>query len=801
MPRFNVLRPSTYLCRPAPWLRVVLAAWLVSSASAPAATVTMRDGRVLRGSLAPLSSVAGKPLESKEDGPGGIKSIVMIDDELRRYFVSRREILEIREGDAGERFERFPVPQAVPNVGNRILSVGPIARITEFDEFGRRIFTMQTASGRLDVIQGITLITPKVTQVESLKRYLWEQRIATSSIPRETLQKIFAKFTPANDLEARLKVVRLYLQAERYKDARAELDQIRQDFPDDEAQLTGPLQSLRQLEARRLLDEVKVYTDGGRHLMAYAILENFPSEGVAGEMLQEVREKLANYQSIHDQGLALVKELDEQHALITDQALHKRLEPVLKEIKSELNIHVLGRLAAFKQLADDAALLPEEKLSLAVSGWLIGANAAHRNLSVALSTYEVRDLVHQYMNETIKLNRAQIFKSLETQEGATPETIAKLLEHMKPPLDTPEPETPGFYELSTAGVTESEPVSYLVQLPPEYSPYRRYPTVVTLHGSGTTPQQQLDWWAGARGDDGQPRGQAARNGYIVIAPVWAREHQREYKYSADEHMAVLNSLRDACRRFSVDTDRVFLSGHSMGGNAAWDIALGHPDLWAGVIPIVAASDKYCARYWTNARKVPMYFVAGQLDGDMMVRNARDLDRYLNYAGFNVTVAEFQGRGHENFSDEILAIFDWMGRYKRDFFPKDFKCVSMRPWDNFFWWIELSDMPERSMVDPEAWPPKRGVKEVRIEGSLNANNGLSVTTGASTVSVWLSPEIIDFKQPTSIKVNGNKITGDRFIEPDLLVLMEDVRTRADRQHPFWARVDTGDRAGDVARKAP
>jgi hypothetical protein len=32
-------------------------------------------------------------------------------------------------------------------------------------------------------------------------------------------------------------------------------------------------------------------------------------------------------------------------------------------------------------------------------------------------------------------------------------------------------------------------------------------------------------------------------------------------------------------------------------------------------------------------------------------------------------------------------------------------------------------------------------------------------------------------------------------------MEDVRTRADRQHPFWARVDTGDRAGDVARNAP
>ena len=48
-------------------------------------------------------------------------------------------------------------------------------------------------------------------------------------------------------------------------------------------------------------------------------------------------------------------------------------------------------------------------------------------------------------------------------------------------------------------------------------------------------------------------------------------------------------LRDAMRRFSIDSDRVFLSGHSIGGDAAWDIGLAHPDLWAGVIPIVVRS--------------------------------------------------------------------------------------------------------------------------------------------------------------------------------------------------------------------
>jgi predicted peptidase len=88
------------------------------------------------------------------------------------------------------------------------------------------------------------------------------------------------------------------------------------------------------------------------------------------------------------------------------------------------------------------------------------------------------------------------------------------------------------------------------------------------------------------------------------------------------------SLRDACKRFNIDTDRVFLSGHSMGGDAAWDIGISHPDTWAGIVSIVATADKYIPRYWENARQLPMYFVCGQLDGSRMSINGPEWDRYL-----------------------------------------------------------------------------------------------------------------------------------------------------------------------------
>ena len=57
-----------------------------------------------------------------------------------------------------------------------------------------------------------------------------------------------------------------------------------------------------------------------------------------------------------------------------------------------------------------------------------------------------------------------------------------------------------------------------------------------------------------------------------------------------------------------------------------------------------------------------------------------------------------------------------------------------------------------------------------------------------MTVWLSPKMLNFKQRATITVNGRRI-GDQKIHPDLGTLLEDVRTRGDRQHPFWAKIES------------
>lgn len=279
-------------------------------------------------------------------------------------------------------------------------------------------------------------------------------------------------------------------------------------------------------------------------------------------------------------------------------------------------------------------------------------------------------------------------------------------------------------------------------------------------------------------------GQATRHGYIVIAPIWTREHQREYEFTAREHAAVLYALRDASRRFSIDTDKVFLSGHSMGADAAWDIGLAHPDLWSGVIPIVARADKYISRYSENGRNLPMYFVCGEKDGDKWFVNAADWEKYLKYVGYDSMVVQFQGRGHEHFHDEIQNIFEWMNLHRRNFFPKKFVANSMRAWDRYFWFLEIDQMPPNGVVDPVQWPPGRGMLATKAEGSILPTNGVSADSSAAKITVWLSPEMVDFSNKPKVLIRGKPFLN---IQPDLSVLLDDVRTRSDRQHPFWAKV--------------
>ena len=154
----------------------------------------LKDGRTLEGQFAEIGSVAESPLSPEDDSPAkcpNVTPLIVVDDGLRRTFIHNSQVRQVLRDEAS-RDVRINIWQQVAERGGGVGRIGRAIRVTPFDEFGRRIYEMQSTEGKLSVVQGITQITPVYTKVEGLtggnRPIVWDMRIATSSIPREDAQ-------------------------------------------------------------------------------------------------------------------------------------------------------------------------------------------------------------------------------------------------------------------------------------------------------------------------------------------------------------------------------------------------------------------------------------------------------------------------------------------------------------------------------------------------------------------------------------------------------------------------------------
>ena len=374
----------------------------------------MKDGRLLEGRIASTSGVADHPdLPTGQAGGVRTKLILIVDDSLRRTFVSKFQVAEIVDA-ATDPLVKITVWQNADLSGRAIASVGPSLGVTPFDEFGRRVYRMRAPDGPLDVVQGITELTPLYAKVEGLQgapnSVVWDMRIATSSIPPDMLDRILDKAVPRDDPQARLQVVRFYLQAERYHDARRELQRIIEEYPEMQ-ELEAQYRQLRQMGARRVMQEIELRKSAGQHQLILTLLENFPSEEVAGETLQHVREWIAEYENLSKRVTFIRERLDATVAQIDDESNRKIVEPIAKEIIAGLSYNNVQRLTPFAQLLDDESMSPDQKSALAISGWLLGANDATDKLATAVSMVRVRTAVRSYLREPQPLQTGPIARS------------------------------------------------------------------------------------------------------------------------------------------------------------------------------------------------------------------------------------------------------------------------------------------------------------------------------------------------------------------------------------------------------
>ena len=377
----------------------------------------LRNGLVLRGSKAEIASLK-EGFGAASAGESHLRPIWLIDDGLRRIYIHGKGMSDGNPVDVGDLERSIELWQPKPLGGKVVAGLGNLLGVSPFNEFGRRILTVRGPEGSVQIIQGVTELNSRYAKLIALKgkpALSWDMRVATSSIDSATLNKIFHRRIDPTDLNARLEVVRFYINAERYDDAKQALQEAIDAFP-DEADLKPQLVALTEKQAEQLLDEAQTRAAAGQFKLARGILEGFPV-GIVGRIKRlQVQDALKALNDTDSQAAALVAQLKSQVAQL-DPRQANALQAILAEIETGLSADTITRLSDYSRMGLADTLPLDNRIALGIAGWLLGSGSGEQNLSVVTSLVQVRDLVAEYLSTPDAARRTAILDQLRNLEG------------------------------------------------------------------------------------------------------------------------------------------------------------------------------------------------------------------------------------------------------------------------------------------------------------------------------------------------------------------------------------------------
>lgn len=198
-------------------------------------------------------------------------------------------------------------------------------------------------------------------------------------------------------------------------------------------------------------------------------------------------------------------------------------------------------------------------------------------------------------------------------------------------------------------ITATKTMVYRLFIPKNYQASTRYPLVLSLHGAGergndNAAQLKHDvskMWA----DDSI---QNKHPGFVLApqCPIndkwvdvdWALGPYDQSKVPiSDEMQAVIAILDSLGREFSLDSNRIYVTGISMGGYGAFDIVTRFPNRFAAAYPICGAGDPKRA---PAIAMLPLWAIHAADDPTVPVAGSRNMINAMKSAGGQPKFTEY-----------------------------------------------------------------------------------------------------------------------------------------------------------------
>ena len=298
---------------------------------------------------------------------------------------------------------------------------------------------------------------------------------------------------------------------------------------------------------------------------------------------------------------------------------------------------------------------------------------------------------------------------------------------------------------------------YAVYVPSGYDAGSPWPLVVNLHGTsaGASPEFVGQTSEHYTADENASFVWAAeRHGAILATP-----HGRgitEFR-GMGEH-DVFRVIEEVRERYSVDGDRISLTGLSMGGTGTIELALHHPGFFAAAAPVGAAhSFPWLA---PNGQHIPFWWIGGENDRSFNIAGKRGGERMVSL-GYPTRLDIREGRGHADFLPEYFdGIVEWLVQHRAVRRPRQYTFTTVMPMHGEAYWTS---------IDAIESPGTPGTLRAEIAGP---NLVRLSTENLSAAAVFPSEAPIDLDRPLEVEVDGRSVFLGAFAEGEAVELTKD-----------------------------
>ena len=200
---------------------------------------------------------------------------------------------------------------------------------------------------------------------------------------------------------------------------------------------------------------------------------------------------------------------------------------------------------------------------------------------------------------------------------------------------------------------------YCLYVPNDYSPLKEYPVILFLHGAGEIGNNNSSQLNGIRNMFAKNKDFISQS--FLICPQTAEWWNLD-RQSGDRKgtlTSAMNLLKKIQKEYSCDSDRIYLTGLSMGGYATWELLEHYGDIFAAGVPLCGYGNPYNGGAFKN---IPIRIYHGTEDRTVSFSQSQQMyNSIISAGGKKIELYPLEGYSHDvwNYAYGNRDLFSWM----------------------------------------------------------------------------------------------------------------------------------------------